>query len=75
VEPKPEYQVAGHIDNDNIDIFTNNGVIHWAVMGNSFGPMMKELQEQVKIFEERASAHEQEDLDRGEDEDSDDLIV
>lgn len=56
VEPVPEYQTAGFIDEDVTSVFKDTGVMHWCVLGNTFTPLMKSLEQRVAEFDEAAKA-------------------
>lgn len=76
VDPLPEYQVAGYIQDEFSDVFGDVHSIHWSTLGNSFGPIMRSLTEQVEIFKEQSKKHTQENLDRGAStEEDDDILV
>ena len=50
-------------------------VIHWAVLGNSFSPLMTDLTKSVKSFQDQAKAHIQDNLDRNVADEDDDILV
>lgn len=62
VNPKPEYQVAGYLKDDLKDLFKDTKCMHWCVIGNSFGPMMRQLDEAVKDMDRQAAAHRADDF-------------
>lgn len=74
VEPTPEYQVAGYLKGGYAELLKDAQCLHWAVLGNSFGPMMKELAEKVAAFQSAAAAHRQDTFVTA-GEDDDDLVV
>lgn len=75
VEPRPEYQVAGFVRKDNDEVMGPFQVIHWAVLGNSFSPLMTDLTKSVKSFQDQAKAHIQDNLDRNVADEDDDILV
>lgn len=75
VDPAPEYQVAGYLQGDNEKMLGSFKYFHWAVLGNSFGNLIDDLQKRVKAFSEQAKAHAQDNLDRHATEDDDDIVL
>lgn len=56
VTPTPEYQAAGRISSEVSNIFKDTSAMHWVTLGNTFGPMMKDLAVKSKEFDDAAKA-------------------
>lgn len=57
VMPPPQYQTAGYLSDEDAKILGSVNVLHWAVLGNSFTELMKNLSAQVEEFARSAAAH------------------
>lgn len=79
ITPTPEYQAAGHANSTLEKAMIDMDVFHWAILGNSFAPLMDELSKKVAEFKKNAVTHVQTSLDRYATEDAsqedDDLVV
>lgn len=51
-----EYQTAGVLPDELSGFLKENKVMNWVTLGNSFGPIMKDLATRCKAFDEAAAA-------------------
>lgn len=75
VTPTPDYQVAGYLNSQHTAVFDEINALHWCVIGNTFTPMMKDLEEKVEGFRKAAQAHRQEKFIPRDRDSDDDLVV
>lgn len=75
ITPAPQYQPVGFIDPSLDEIFTDIEVLHWAILGNSFDTLTKELKTAVAAFEEESAAHRVVDLAADVEDIDDDIVV
>lgn len=75
IDPPPHYQVVGFVDESIADIFKGVSVIHWAVIGNCFNTLMKNLQETVDTYEKEAREHRTQSLASSLKDHDDDIVV
>jgi hypothetical protein len=75
ITPVPQYQPVGFIHEDLSGIFDEISVLHWAITGNSFDRLVKELETAVAGFKEESTAHRASTLLETVPDTDDDIVV
>lgn len=56
LDAQVEYQAAGILPKELAGMLKDNPLMNWCILGNSFGPMMKDLSARTQAFDEAAKA-------------------